>query len=167
MSKQTGFINSVSEAIDKWVNYLVVGMIGGMVIVTTLQVIFRVFFTALSWTEEASRYLLVWSTFFGATLAYKRGSHIAITFAVKKFPRKIRMGFSVVSYLLSIIFFLIITYYGFQMIKMQAWQISPAMSIPMRYVYLGIPVSLMIMAVHAVDGITATLQEFAGKDDAV
>jgi TRAP-type C4-dicarboxylate transport system permease small subunit len=166
MNKQTGFINSVSGVIDKWVNYLVVGLIGGMVLVTTLQVIFRVFFTALSWTEEASRYLLVWSTFFGATLAYKRGSHIAITFAINKFPHKIKIGISVLSYLLSIVFFLAVSYYGFQMIKMQTWQISPAMSIPMKYVYLGIPVSLMIMVVHAVDGITAALREYAGKDDA-
>lgn len=166
MKKRMGMLSSVSELIDKLVNYLVVGLIGGMVVVTTLQVVFRVFFTALSWTEEISRYLLVWSTFFGATLAYKRGNHIAITFVANKFSRKIKTGVIIFSYLLSIIFFLTVAYYGFQIIKIQVFQISPAMGVPMRYVYLCIPVGLIIMTVHAVSGISTEIRRYAGKGDA-
>jgi TRAP-type C4-dicarboxylate transport system permease small subunit len=143
----------LSDTIDTWVTRFVFILIAGMVVVTTLQIIFRVFFTALTWSEELSRYLLVWGTFFGATMAYKRGAHITITFVVEALKPKVKKIFSILSYLLSIVFFAVVIYYGWQMIKMQVFQISPALSLPMRHVYLSIPVSLLIMIIHALAGI--------------
>lgn len=164
MNKVTAYIHLISDLVNKYVNYLVIGLMACMVVVTTLQVVFRVFFTSLSWTEEASRYLLIWSTFFAATLAYKKGGHIAITFVVNKFPLKIRKIIMVVSYLFSIFFFFMVSYFGSQMIVMQVFQISPAMGVPMKYVYLAIPISLVIMILHAVDSIFNDILRLSKED---
>ncbi|MFZ5946007.1 MAG: TRAP transporter small permease [Bacillota bacterium] len=153
MNQIVNGFNFLSEKIDWLVTKLIFIIITGMVIVTTSQVVFRVFFTALSWSEELSRYLLVWGTFFGATIAYKRGNHIALTFVVDAFGPKIKKIFSILIYVLSIVFFGVVIYYAGQMIKMQVFQISPALSLPMQYVYLSIPVSLAIMTIHALAGI--------------
>ena len=40
--------------------------------------------------------------------------------------------------------------------QMQVFQISPAMSLPMKHVYLAIPLSLLIMTVHSVSGMFET-----------
>ena len=155
--KQIGiFIGNLSNILDRAMVGMVFLLVAAMVIVTTLQVIFRGFFDALSWSEELSRYLLVWGTFFGATLAYKRGNHIAVTFVVDLLPEKIRTGFQILSYLLSLIFFAIIAVQGVKMIQLQVFQISPAMSVPMKHVYLAIPLSLSIMIVHALSGMFET-----------
>ncbi|WP_416208223.1 TRAP transporter small permease [Halomonas sp.] len=61
-----------------------------MIVSTTLQIVFRVFFDALAWSEEVSRYMLVWSTFLGATLAYKRSMHISVTFVRESFSQRVR-----------------------------------------------------------------------------
>lgn len=156
-------LGKLSEGLDKMMVGLVFVLVAAMVIVTTAQVVFRVVFNALTWSEELSRYLLVWGTFFGATLAYKRGNHIAVTFIIDFFPAKLRIWFNVLSYVLSIVFFGIVCYQGYQMIQMQVFQISPALSLPMHMVYWSIPLSLAIMTVHALAGIAEEFEKVAGK----
>lgn len=56
---------------------VILGLIAG---VLSLQVVMRyVVANPLIWADEASRLLMVWLTFTGATLAYRTKSHIAIT----------------------------------------------------------------------------------------
>ncbi len=164
MAKIEAILNTVSEYVDRATVYLVFLIMCGMVVTTTLQVICRVFFAALTWSEELSRYLLVWGTFFAATMAYKRGNHIAITFVIEAFPKKIRAAFVTLSYLLSLVFFVITAYFGVEMIKMQVFQISPAMSIPMKYIYYSIPLSMFIMIIHALAGIARQIRLLASRE---
>ncbi|AKL93806.1 tripartite ATP-independent periplasmic transporter, DctQ component [Clostridium aceticum] len=138
----------ISDLLD-WIMVRVVFIgIVGMIISITLQIIFRVFFSALVWTEEAARYLLIWSSFLGATLAYKRKMHIAVTFGVEQLPRKLKKVVMLLSIVLSMFFFGVCAYYGLELIKMQIFQLSPALRLPMKYVYLGIPLSFAIMFIH-------------------
>lgn len=157
-------VDAVSRSVDWLVTRLVFLLMAGLVICTTSQVIFRLVADALTWSEELSRYLLVWGTFFGATMAYRRGSHIAITFVINCFKPRVRAVFVVLSYLLSMVFFCIVAWYGWQMIKMQIFQISPALSIPMQYVYLSIPISMLIMVIHAAAGIGREIENVRGRE---
>ncbi len=166
MANLGALFEAVSDYVDKAVLYLVFLIVSGMVLITTLQVICRVFFTALTWSEELSRYLLVWGTFFAATLAYKRGSHIAITFVVESLPRKMQPYLTILTYLLSLAFFMTAAVYGWQMIKMQIFQISPAIGLPMQFVYLSIPASLIIMVLHAISGIVKQIGQISAKEGA-
>lgn len=153
----------MSDTIDHWLCYVVFGLFCALIIVTTAQVICREFFTALSWSEEATRYLLVWSTFFTATLAYKRGKHIAITFAVDRFSHKIKKVIIIMGYLFSTIFFLTVIFFSIQMIQLQAFQLSPALWIPMKNVYIAIPISFGVMVLHAVSCIFDEVDQLSGK----
>ena len=165
--KQIGLlIGKLSHGLDRAMIGTVFLLVAAMVIVTTLQVVFLVFFNALTWSEELSRYLLVWGTFFGATLAYKRGNHIAVTFVVDLLPGMVRTAFLILSYLLSMVFFVVIAVQGMKMIQMQVFQISPAMSLPMKHVYLSIPLSLLVMTIHALSGIFETFYDEAEKEAA-
>jgi TRAP-type C4-dicarboxylate transport system permease small subunit len=128
-----------------------------MVLATTAQIVFRVFFKALPWSEELSRYLLVWATFLGSSMAYKRGSHISITFLSDLVPLRVRAVLKILVSILSIVFFLSISYYGYMMIKTLSFQISPGLSLRMQYVYLAIPLSLIIMTIHALADIANDL----------
>ncbi len=159
-------ISKLSNAIDRAMVGMVFLIVAAMVIVTTLQVVFRVAFNALTWSEELSRYLLVWGTFFGATLAYKRGNHIAVTFIIDFFPTRLRVWFNVFTYLLSLAFFVVVAQQGLNMISMQVFQVSPALGLPMQYVYWSIPLSLGIMIIHSFAGIANELQKAFGKEAA-
>ncbi len=149
MTRLVSGLELTSDYVDKIVSYFVLAIMVGLVTTTTLQVVCREFFAALSWTEELSRYFLVWGTFFAATLAYKRGSHISIQFIVDKLPRGIKLSVIILTHVLAIFFFVSVAYYALKMMKMQVSQISPALFLPMRYVYGCIPVSMLIMMIHA------------------
>ena len=163
MGQVNRFITKLSNTIDRAMVGMVFLIVAAMVIVTTLQVVFRVAFNALTWSEELSRYLLVWGTFFGATLAYKRGNHIAVTFIIDFFPTRLRVWFNVFTYLLSLAFFVIVAQQGLNMITMQVFQVSPALQMPMRYVYWSIPLSCVIMILHTFAGISDELHKAFGK----
>ena len=166
MGQINRFITNLSNTIDRAMVGMVFLIVAAMVIVTTLQVVFRVAFNALTWSEELSRYLLVWGTFFGATLAYKRGNHIAVTFIIDFFPTRLRVWFNVFTYLLSLAFFVIVAQQGLNMITMQVFQVSPALQMPMRYVYWSIPLSCVIMIIHTFAGISDELHKAFGKEAA-
>jgi TRAP-type C4-dicarboxylate transport system permease small subunit len=141
-------LKRLSDGVDRVVTWFVVIMLLGLTAVVTMQIIARVFFEAFSWTEELSRYLLVWSTFFGASMGFKRGSHVAITFVVDRFSGRSRQWVLVLIHTLSILFFFVGIVYGIQMIHQQVFQISPAMGLSMRVVYLAIPLGFATMVIH-------------------
>jgi TRAP-type transport system small permease protein len=141
-------LKRLSDGADRVVTWFVVVLLLGLTAVVTLQIIARVFFEAFSWTEELSRYLLVWSTFLGASMGFKRGSHVAITFVVDRFSGRLRQGITILIHALSVLFFFVGIIYGLQMIHHQVYQISPAMGLSMRVVYLAIPLGFAAMVIH-------------------
>ncbi len=141
-------LKKLSDGVDRVVTGFVVVILLGLTAVVTLQIVARVFFEAFSWTEELSRYLLVWSTFLGASMGFKRGSHVAITFVVDRFSGRPKQWVSVLIHGLSVLFFFVGIVYGLQMIHHQVYQISPAMGLSMRVVYLAIPLGFATMVIH-------------------
>ena len=142
------FIETLSDNLDRIARFLLFVALVAMTLFITLQIIFRVFFTALSWTEELSRYLLVWSSFIGASVAFKKGAHISVSFVLDRLRPDQRKVVQFLSMGLMAIFFLVSIWYGFLLMKLQVFQISPAMGLKMRYVYTIIPVSFIAMFVH-------------------
>ena len=57
-------------------------------IVTTEVVLRYVFMHSLIFTEELSRYLMVWIVFLGSVLAVRDGAHIHINFLTKRFDQR-------------------------------------------------------------------------------
>lgn len=146
-------INKVSDLVDKICSVILVAMLGGMVLTTSLQIICRVFFTALSWSEEVTRYLLIWSTFIGAGCVYKKGGHISVTFAQEKLPQKLRKAAQILVHLLCGALFAIVVYYGFKYMGKQGTQLSAALRIPMNLMYMAIPIGCGVMLLHTFNAI--------------
>ncbi len=124
-----------------------------MVIVTTLQVVFRFFFTALSWSEELSCFLLVFVSLLGTAIAFKRGSHIAINFLIDKVrPGAKRLILTLIQ-ALGLVFFGIVSFYGAGLMRAEASQLTPAMQISMKWVYLMYPAVGAVIMLHMVDSL--------------
>lgn len=152
----------ISEVLNNIIKVLVGIMLLFMTIVVTIQIIFRIFFDALSYTEEMSRYLLVWSSLFAASVAYKQGAHIAVSFIIEQFKGKSRKTMSIIINLLSIIFFIIAIKFSLQLINLQVFQTSPALLIPMRHIYLCMPISFSVMLFHSMVMLWREFVELAG-----
>jgi len=122
-----------------------------MVLLTGAQIICRMYFTALTWSEELSRYLLVWSTFLGAGCVYKKMGHISVTAVRDLFPPSAQKAMLAASHALCGAFFLLAVYYGIKYTGIQGRQLSAAMRVPMPWMYMAIPLCCGIMALHALD----------------
>ncbi|KUO67884.1 MAG: hypothetical protein APF77_12220 [Clostridia bacterium BRH_c25] len=154
-------INKASDLVDKACCVIVVVLLAGMVLVTSAQIICRVFFSALSWSEEVARYLLVWSTFIGAGCVYKKGGHISVLVAQELLPSKLRKPLQILVHVLCGAFFMLAVYYGFKYTGKQGTQLSAALRIPMSLMYMAIPVGSGVMLVHAFNAI---IQIFVAKE---
>jgi TRAP-type C4-dicarboxylate transport system permease small subunit len=142
------YLKKSSDHLDTVFRFALFLTLSSMIVLITAQVIFRVFFTALSWSEELSRYLLVWSSFIGASVAFKKGAHIAVTFAVELLPGKTQKLVQSLSCILMAIFFGITIWYSIFLFNVQVFQVSPAMGLKMRYIYMIIPIAFSVMSVH-------------------
>jgi TRAP-type C4-dicarboxylate transport system permease small subunit len=132
-------------------------MIMVMIAVTTLQVVCRLFFEALIWSEELTTFLLVASSLLGAAVGFKRGSHIAVTFAVNRLPEKAKTAASVFVQLVGLVFFAVVAYYGAVLMKSEAMQTTPAMGISMTWIYLMYPVIGAVILLHLLAGFGDTV----------
>ena len=141
-------LEKISDRLDKICEVLIVFMIGAMVIITTAQIIFRTWFTALTWSDEVTRYLLIWSTFIGATCVYRHGGNIAITFIQEAFPDKVTKALKVLVHVLCMVLFLVLCWYGCQYVT-KLNKTATTLPIKMKYIYICIPVSMAICAYHA------------------
>ncbi len=167
MSFANGF-KKFSDGIDKVCLAVVVAMIAAMVCVTIAQIVCRELSTMLDgvkplqWSEEVCRYLLVWATFLGASSVYKEGTHITITFVQSMFSPKVQRYIRIFVHVLCIIAFCAVVYFGFTF-AMKQMQLAPSLRIPMKYMYLSVPIGFGLMAIHAVNEVLQTLQQKGGK----
>ena len=153
----------LSDLLDRLMEIVIVLMLGLMVILTGAQIVCRLLFESLSWSEEATRYLLIWSTMFGAGCVYKHGGHIAITVLRDSLRGTCSRLIRLLIHLLCGLLFAVIAWQGYQYYFKQGAQLSAAMRIPMRYVYTCIPIGCGIMLVHAADAILSILTEGTAK----
>jgi TRAP-type C4-dicarboxylate transport system permease small subunit len=88
-----GLINGALLALGRWIGAVCLGL---MVVAILLQVFFRyVLSSALPWPEEASRFLMLWSTGLMAPTAFRRGGFVAIDMVIRLLPRLVATGLSV------------------------------------------------------------------------
>lgn len=133
---------------------IVLGMLC-LIGVITLQIISRVFFNAVPWTEEVARFLLIWITFLGAALAFQQGRHIAVSFVVDALPPKINRLARMMASLAIILFMGALVVIGYEYMQVQSFQRSPSLRWSMSYIYAVMPISAALMCYYAcVDLIT-------------
>lgn len=141
-------LDKISETLDKICGVLIVLMIAAMVLLTTAQIACRTWFTALAWSEEVTRYLLIWSTFIGATCVYRHSGNINITLVQDALPAKAQKVLKILVHVICFVLFAVLMYYGIQYCQ-NLRKTATALPIKMKYIFICIPVSMGISMVHA------------------
>ena len=122
-------------------------------------VFFRYFLhIGLGWTEELSRYLQIWMTFIGATVAVKRWSHFQLTIINQWIPASAHKFTRVFSILVVMTLAGILIKNGIDITRVSWTQTSPIMSWNFGYLYIVVPVSGVLMAMFSVQQLIAALR---------
>ncbi|MBQ7824986.1 MAG: TRAP transporter small permease [Clostridia bacterium] len=141
-------LTPISDALDKICSAAIVLMLGAMVIITGAQIICRTWFTALSWSDEVTRYLLIWSTFLGATVVYRHNGHISVTILQDAVKPKVAKALRVAVHAICFVLFAVLFYYS-TLYCMKLKKTATAMPIKMKWIYMCIPISMVMMMIHS------------------
>ncbi|MDI3538814.1 MAG: hypothetical protein PWQ41_30 [Bacillota bacterium] len=156
-------LSNLSRKVEKVTEGLLYLLLLVMVITTFLQVFFRyVMFHSLPWSEEVSRYALVWLTFIGASYGLKRGIHVAVEVLVQALPPGPKRALKALGYLLMSLLGLVLLVYGAKLVRVNMGQLSPSLHIPIGLIYAALPVGGLTMFIHALTCLFEPRKEVEG-----
>ena len=115
-------------------------LLAAMSLIIGVQIFMRyVVQESLTWSEELARYLFIWVSYFGVSYGVKKHAHIRVEAAMMFMPVKIKPYIYIISNIIFLIFALMVVKEGFILsAKIFGFgQSSPAMGIPMGYIYLA------------------------------
>lgn len=135
----------------------------GILVVMTLGVFFRyVLNDSLTWSEELSRYGLIYMTYLGCATAVRRGTHIRVDLADFLLPERPRRILGAVVDLLMLAFFVFLVVETYTIMDVLRTSRSTAMQIPIGYVYFGILLGFVLASLRLLLKYVGTLTSRAG-----
>ena len=143
------FLDKVLSFFEDWTLFIAV-----MVALISLfvNVVLRYGFNyALAWSEELVREVIIYTTLIGCSAAIKQRKMIKIDASVQLLP-KLKTTLMLFSNLVTIIFSIMITYYGWLMVLMQIRtdQKTIVMQIPLAYLYIILPLMGVLMFIRTI-----------------
>ena len=125
-----------------------------ILLLVVAQVVLRyVFNSPLTWSEELAVFVMIWLTFIGSLICMRDREHIEVTILVDSLPHKLQRIVLTFSRLASVLFLLVVAYYGFELVTENMTVTSPANKISMGLVYTIIPLSSVGMVFYLVKSI--------------
>ena len=145
-------ITAVFKKLQKANSILIGAALLAMVAVVFLQTFCRfVIFRSLTWSEELSRYLFVAIIALGINLATTKHMFVRIEIIDGYLKGKALLVLNVIRRTIAMYVSLVFVYSGYRLIQICGYQVSPAMAIPMSFLYgiifLGFVMNVLAVAV--------------------
>jgi TRAP-type C4-dicarboxylate transport system permease small subunit len=138
--------------------YVVAAILGALVALLASQVFMRyVLRSPFVWSEELARYLLIWCTFVGVSLAVREGRNISVDLLPTLMGPRWERPFMICANLGALVFFVLMIVYSVPLVTRIAaiGQTSPGLGIQMWTVYAAVPIGLGLAALRAVQALWA------------
>ncbi len=123
--------------------------------------------TSLSWSEEITRYLFIWSAFMSVSLCTRKCISIKIDQFIKFFPKRGEAAFKLLNLTISFLLFAYLIPYAAYYLKttIESGQVSPACGIPMYYVQSAPLICFVLTAFRLIQRWIINLRIVLGKDE--
>jgi TRAP-type C4-dicarboxylate transport system permease small subunit len=122
-----------------------------LVAVVFYQVVARyVFNDPPSWTEELARYCQVWVILLTSSICIRKGSHLAVDYLGHRMKEGTRRKLNIFLSVLMAVYILVVTIFGWKLMVVGQYQLSPALQVNMSIVYVIFPLSGVLMLLEAV-----------------
>lgn len=161
--KPASLLDRLSRTLNSVIERCLFGIGFSMAALVSVQVFFRyVLNHSLFWSEELARFLLIWLTFLGASVAYYRRVHPGIDTVTRLFPVTLKKTAAACVHLVSLVLFGVMIVYGCQFAYFVRLQISPALVLPKWIIYSIVPFSGAVLMLHGLAFIVKDMKESAG-----
>jgi TRAP-type C4-dicarboxylate transport system permease small subunit len=160
-------IRRLHSALDALVLGVTMPLTVVMLVCVVWQVIGRYLLgISTSYTDEMARFLFIWVSLLGAAYVLGRRGHIAITGLINFAPARPRRVIDLLIFVLVMLFAAVILCVGGGVLVERALrlgQVSPAMLLPVGYVYAVIPISGVLTAIY---GLLGAAELLTGQESA-
>ena len=148
-------MNKINEVIKKGLIVILIGLLCLLLITVLWQVFSRfILHSPSSFTDEFSRYLLIWLSFLGSAYLVTLQEHIAITILSDKLDRK---HYVILKYSVILVFsVLVMIIGGFSLVKtmLEMNQLSSALQLQVGWVYIVLPISRILISIFSLNNIS-------------
>lgn len=144
---------------------LMVILLAALSVVMMAQVVARRFDMGFTWAEEFCRYCFVYSGMLSAGYCIRKGVGLRVDVLYNFFPEPVKI---LIEYLGKILLTVIYAYLAWGSISLIATtsSFSPAMQLPMKYVYAAIPLGFGLGTIRGIqDLVKYTMAKFGKKEE--
>ena len=156
-------IHGIDKVINKILRFIVIIMLSVMSVVVFAQVLFRIVYLSIPWSEELSKYLLIWSTFLGAAICIRKGSLVGLEFLKNSLSEEKQKLLQTILNLIVCAMLLFLISVGFWAVRRVWFQITPVLKLSMGLMYAAIPVGSVFMLINQ---ILVTIYLWKGDENA-
>jgi TRAP-type transport system small permease protein len=139
-------LERVRAGYERALEWLVVLLMAALAIEVTLGVVYRTFGSSLVWYDEVASILLAWLTFYGSALASVKRAHIGCPEVMALLPPPVKLAFRVLAEALTIGFFLLMGWAGYQVLGVLATDTLASLPwIRVSWVQSVVPISAFLI----------------------
>lgn len=139
------FVDKINKILNIFLGVLLIIML----VVVFMQVFSRFILSLpLAWSEELSKYLMIYITFIAAAVAYRNQKLIAVEFIIENVNVTTRKVLFWIINIISMVFFVILFYQGILMIEKVSTQSTFSLGINMSIPYSAIPVGSFLLFIN-------------------
>ncbi|HQK54464.1 MAG TPA: TRAP transporter small permease [Sedimentibacter sp.] len=120
-----------------------------------IQIFMRLIGASLSWAEELCRYFYLWSVFLSISFTIKKGIVLRVDLLLSKLNVNVQKAIEILLQMINIAVFTFLAFYAVRTVVgvKISLQTSPAMELPMYFVYSIIPISFFLVAIRSIQQI--------------
>jgi TRAP-type C4-dicarboxylate transport system permease small subunit len=146
-----GFWKRFDVAEERVESVILIGLIAAMFLLVVLQILARVVAQSPTWTEEVSRYLMVWLAFFGAAVCLRHDEHVGFTLLPDCLSGFSALALRFVARLVTLALMSVILLEGVLWVTsvFHSGQKTITFQFPVFWIALAIPVAGLLGAAHA------------------
>ena len=131
----------------------------GTVVVVMVQVLSRyIFKSPVMWTEEVARFAFIWLVFLGVAITERQNAHFRVTFLVEKAPPRLRYALWGVVELGIFLTLGLLFLDALKFTQMGARNISAVLQLRLDYIYVGLPVFVVLAIMNRLRNVVRTLR---------
>lgn len=139
----------INQALNRLLNATIAVCLSCMATFVFGNVVLRYLFSsAITWAEEASRYLFIWLIFMGAIIAFRENVHLGVDTLVLKLSTTNRRRLFILNNILLAITMGLCADGAWKLVLLTYTQVSASMRLPLAYVYgAGLICSVAMVAI--------------------
>jgi TRAP-type C4-dicarboxylate transport system permease small subunit len=138
---------------DSIESYICRTLLALFVLLLFAQIVSReIFQYSIAWSEELATYMFVWFVFFGASYAARLSAHNRVTFQFRALPKKavhLIEGIADLFWIAFNVYFIYLSY-NFVFFKMNVFWKSQTLGVPMKYIYMILPLAFTLMTIRII-----------------